>query len=190
MLSEYYSDCCDPWSEEEFCSYFLLVEIDKYKGYFKGDYVFQKPEYSPGKVDLWNEANGRKYSFYQAEGFRGCYNGLLMIEDGDSTFSMIKLKEPEHNTGVLDFYGEWVSIREFFMRDNKPVVVMTFGVDGNYSYYFYELSEVNGEYIADNYFYTDIAVTMNEFDNGFDFDSALHEQYRIELDGEDFESSW
>lgn len=181
-----YYDCCDPWSEEEFCLYFQLVKTTELHGYIKGEFLHRLPEISPGKVDLIDTINDIDYSFYTAESFRGCYNQLLLIYDGTNDLQMIPLTDAVYNTGVIELFGEWVNIRHKFMRNDHPVVLLTHGVDGNYTYSFYEILKKNGQYVGDKYFETDIVSSLDEFDAGFDFDSVLHEEYKLANDGEDF----
>lgn len=181
-----YYECCDPWSEEEFCMYFLLVKTPELHGFIRGDYLHELPEIFSEKVDLIDTTNGNSYAFYTAENFKGCYRQLLLLENGDEQFHILPLFEGEFDAGVLQLYGEWTNIRSTFFRNNHPVVLVTDGVDGNYTYTFYEILKQGDQYIANRYYETYVMVTLDEFDNGFDFDSVLHEEYKIANDGEDF----
>lgn len=184
--SDDYYNCCDSWTGEEFCTFYLRINTPKLNGYVNGEYIFEMPEYSPGKADLIDTLEDVTYSFYTAENFKGCYRQLLLLENGDEQFHILPLFEGEFDAGVLQLYGEWTNIRSTFFRNNHPVVLVTDGVDGNYTYTFYEILKQGDQYIANRYYETYVMVTLDEFDNGFDFDSVLHEEYKIANDGEDF----
>ncbi|MCB9194989.1 MAG: hypothetical protein H6598_02080 [Flavobacteriales bacterium] len=180
--------CCDEWSGEEFCFYYSLVEISGNKGYISGEYIYMLPEDNYNGKELADESNNVKYKFQNAKNIRSCTSEVLLISKDNSSPEMIILSDPAYNSEVLEFYGEWVVFDNCFMRNGKPVVQITYGVDGNYTFSFYEISKKDGQYTANNYFETSIMVNYDEFASGYDFDADLHQQYKEEL-GEDFPSN-